>query len=116
MTFLCVFHVDRVWTSTRGRGVRPMWTGGTFCPYDFVCTILSNTILSGHPPLHAVHRPVENSAETPYLILNMPVTTSLLYVSKTASNHEQSYTVSSYTGCQLNQAFGHSDFSLCKQK
>src|SRR6218665_3752763 len=24
----CVFHVDRVWTSTRGRGCRPMWTEG----------------------------------------------------------------------------------------
>src|SRR6218665_714915 len=22
----CVFHVDRVWTSTRGEGVWPMWT------------------------------------------------------------------------------------------
>jgi len=22
----CVFHVDRVWMSTRGRGFRPMWT------------------------------------------------------------------------------------------
>src|SRR6218665_4028087 len=24
----CVFHVDRVWTSTMGEGVRPMWTEG----------------------------------------------------------------------------------------
>jgi len=24
----CVFHVDRLWTSTKGEGVRPMWTHG----------------------------------------------------------------------------------------
>ena len=23
----CVFHVDRMWTSTKGEGVRLMWTG-----------------------------------------------------------------------------------------
>src|SRR6218665_3592721 len=35
----CVFHVDRVWTSTRGEGVRPMWTGEGGQKRDFFVNI-----------------------------------------------------------------------------